>query len=68
MLDVKFGIGIIKNVLNVLEDGYSLQEFVYQLIIFAKHGTVKVFVHHAIEVMKYKMENVSTPNYKNHKI
>lgn len=68
MLDAKFGIGIIKNVLNALLDGYSLQEFVYQLIIFATHGIRKVLVCHAIKAMKYKMENVFIPNYKNHKI
>lgn len=68
MLDAKFGIGIIKNVVNVLQDGFSQQEFACQLIIFARHGIIMAFVYHAIEVMKYKMENVFTTNCKNPKI
>ena len=68
ILDVKFGIGTIKNVLNAQQDGFLPMEFVHQLIIYVKHGKLMENAKLAIKATSLKMENVNILNYKDLKI
>ncbi len=59
MLDVLNGIGIIKNVLHALLDGYlMLKKFVSQLLIIVNNMMQQVSVNHAIKDLIWLAEYV----------
>ena len=60
--DAKSGIGIIKNVLNVLLDIFSRMEPVFQLIICAKHSINLELAQHATRDIYYKTVNATILN------